>query len=67
MLIFFFVKSQILLSFKFERTTVLDETRGQVSRLLSPAFSLAAQLRDSSYSLVCMEGNIAADKGLSQI
>ncbi|KAF9536753.1 hypothetical protein EC957_009800, partial [Mortierella hygrophila] len=48
-------------------TTVLDETRGQDSRLLFPDFSLVTQLRDRSCSLVHMEGKTAANKGLSQI
>ncbi|KAF9896433.1 hypothetical protein BX616_007466, partial [Lobosporangium transversale] len=48
-------------------TTVLDETRGQDSRLLFPDFSLVTQLRDHSCSLVHMEGKTAANKGLSQI
>lgn len=48
-------------------TTVLDETRGQDSRLLFPDFSLVTQLRDRSCSLIHMEGKTAANKGLSQI
>lgn len=46
---------------------MLDETRGQDSRLLFPDFSLVTQLRDRSCSLLHMEGKAAANKGLSQI
>ena len=46
---------------------MLDETRGQDSRLLFPDFSLVTQLRDRSCSLVHMEGKTAANKGSSQI
>ncbi|KAF9158072.1 hypothetical protein BGX21_003732 [Mortierella sp. AD011] len=48
-------------------TTVLDETRGQDSRLLFPDFSLVTQLRSHSCSLIHMEGKTAANKGWSQI
>ncbi|KAF9198502.1 hypothetical protein BGZ49_000663, partial [Haplosporangium sp. Z 27] len=47
--------------------TVLDETRGQDSRLLFPDLSFVTQLRGHSCSLVHMEGKTATNKGQSQI
>ncbi|KAF8978374.1 hypothetical protein BGZ46_006533, partial [Entomortierella lignicola] len=49
------------------KTTALEETRGQDPRLLFLDFSLVTQLRGHSCSLVHMEGKTATNRGWSQV
>ncbi|KAF9090108.1 hypothetical protein BGX27_002331 [Mortierella sp. AM989] len=48
-------------------TTLLNETRGQDSRLLFPDFSVVTQLRSNTCSLLHMEGKTTVNKGRSQM